>query len=402
MQEFSSLQYLMIDIANNFGLDKLSWDERIQWTKDNICCKADIQKHMSKADSPAQFYAGANEYIKYLENPEYESGYGISLDATSSGSQWLSVLTGDEISAKLCNVLNVGTRMDCYTAIYKKFEQIVGKNPTITRDKVKKAIMTINYGSKATPKELFGEENMDIFEDLMSKEMPLAWELNNILVDMWMADVINYGWVMPDNFHVNIDVKKKIKHQFNFRGTTYEVIQEIVSENPYGRAYSANTAHSLDSLAAREIVALAMYNPEQIVKIKSLLNQKKKKTSLSLNDNKLVLTLVQLYKASGFLSARILDHINEDNIAIVPEEPLKELLDNIPEEPFEVICIHDSFRVLPKYGNDIRRLYILQLAKVARSNMLSFILSQLFKTEIKINKGNLDWKEVLQSEYALS
>ena len=134
--------------------------------------------------------------------------------------------------------------MDCYTAIYKKFEQIVGKNPTITRDKVKKAIMTINYGSKATPKELFGEEHMDIFEALMAKEMPLAWELNNNLVDMWMPDATNYGWVMPDNFHVSIDVKKKIKHEFNFRGTNYEVIQEIVSENPYGRAYSANIAHS--------------------------------------------------------------------------------------------------------------------------------------------------------------
>lgn len=158
----------------------------------------------------------------------------------------------------------------------------------------------------------------------------------------------------------------------------------------------------LDSLAAREIVALAMYNPEQITKIKSFLNQKKK-TSLSLNeDNKLILTLVQLYKDSGFLSARILDHINKENIAIIPEEPLKELLDNIPKEPFEVSVIHDSFRVLPKYGNDIRRLYILQLAKVARSNLLQFILSQLFKTEIKINKGNLNWKEVLNSEYALS
>lgn len=402
MQKFSSLEYLMIDIANNYGLDKLIWDKRIEWTKNNVHTSADIQKHMNKADSPAQFYAGANEYLKYLEDPEYESGYGISLDSTSSGSQWLSVLTGDDASAKLCNVLNIGTRVDCYTAIYKKLEKIIGKNPLITRDKIKKAIMTVNYGSKATPRELFGEEYMDIFEDLMSKEMPLAWELNNALVNMWMPDVTNYGWVMPDNFHVSVDVKKKIKHEFNFRGTNYEVIQEIVSENPYGRAFGANICHSCDSLAAREIAALAMYNPEQINKIRSLLNQKKKK-SLSLNkDNKLVIALVQLYKASGFLSARILDHINEENISVIPEEPLIELLDNIPKEPFEVCIIHDAFKVLPKYGNDVRRLYILQLAKTARSNILSFILSQLFKTEIEINKGKLDWKEVLNSEYALS
>ena len=32
MQEFTGLQYLMIDIASHFGLDKKDWNVRLEWT----------------------------------------------------------------------------------------------------------------------------------------------------------------------------------------------------------------------------------------------------------------------------------------------------------------------------------------------------------------------------------
>ena len=35
MTQFTGLQYLMIDVANNFGLSKKDWSERLDWFKAN-------------------------------------------------------------------------------------------------------------------------------------------------------------------------------------------------------------------------------------------------------------------------------------------------------------------------------------------------------------------------------
>ena len=36
MKEFSGWEYLLIDLANQFVLDKLVFEERIQWATDNL------------------------------------------------------------------------------------------------------------------------------------------------------------------------------------------------------------------------------------------------------------------------------------------------------------------------------------------------------------------------------
>lgn len=160
----------------------------------------------------------------------------------------------------------------------------------------------------------------------------------------------------------------------------------------------------VDSLMMREICTMAMYNPEQIAKIKALLNQKViDKEPANKKNLDMVKILVQRYKDSGFLSARILNYIDSCSFVLVPREPLEELINNLPARPFEVVGIHDCYRVLPNYGNDIRRLYIYQLYKLGRSNLLEFILTQLLGTRITINKGDPNmYKEILDSEYALS
>jgi hypothetical protein len=80
MQRFSPREYLKIDIANSYGLDKKTWDERIAWFDEN---EEQLDKLLPKAEEPALFYAGIQAYRDVQAG--LPIGYPISLDATASG-----------------------------------------------------------------------------------------------------------------------------------------------------------------------------------------------------------------------------------------------------------------------------------------------------------------------------
>lgn len=397
MQEFTPLQYLQIDIANLAGKDKLCWDDRLLWFKEN---EHDLLSFTEKADKPHQYYAAVLNY------PQVAAGavnyHPIALDATSSGTQILSCLICDIQAAAYCNVLNVGYRRDAYTDLYKLLSDEIGENPMITRENLKQAIMTSLYGSKQTPEELFGVYSVNFYK-LMGRECPLIWQVNEFLTNNWNENVDRYGWVMPDNFYVDIKVHNQREINFKFCGSDFTSTVQVNAPNKYGRAYSANLTHSVDSLVVREITALAMHNPKQIAKIRALLDGKYINEAINEKDNELVEILANRAKATDFLSARVLDHLNSENIKLVNEQDLRDLLALVPAKPFECLVVHDSFHVLPNYGNDIRKLYIAQLSKIAKSRLLQFILDQMPVPKITVYKGDPNmWKDILDSEYALS
>ena len=135
MQQFSGKEYLKIDIANNFGFDKLTWDQRINWFDVN---EYQLESIVDRADEPALFYAGVKAYRDVQAGRPI--GYMVSLDATSSGLQLLAALTGDRQAAELCNVVDTGTREDAYTLIYDEMIRRTGGQAKISRDDTKEAI----------------------------------------------------------------------------------------------------------------------------------------------------------------------------------------------------------------------------------------------------------------------
>ncbi|MFR7882343.1 MAG: DNA-directed RNA polymerase [Christensenellales bacterium] len=66
MQEFTGLVYLLIDIANNYGLDKKSWRERIQWTREHM---DELESHLKEAEEPALYYASVKA-LRQAQNNE--------------------------------------------------------------------------------------------------------------------------------------------------------------------------------------------------------------------------------------------------------------------------------------------------------------------------------------------
>lgn len=145
MQKFTGKQYLMIDIANSFGLDKETWDVRLQWFTDNIqAILAAPFDWMQRAEEPAQFLAGINAYEKFLHG--HKTGYMCGLDATASGIQLLSVLSGCVQSAEQCNVVNTGKREDAYTNVHAHMVQLLSSQSHHTRKAVKQAVNAIHGG----------------------------------------------------------------------------------------------------------------------------------------------------------------------------------------------------------------------------------------------------------------
>jgi hypothetical protein len=408
MQEFTASQYLMIDIANNFGLDKLTWNERLDWFNDN---KNNLHNLVQEADEPALFYAGIKAYEDYLA--KRPSGYMISLDATASGMQLLACLTGDRSAAKLCNVIldfsdkAVAQRMDGYTVIYNLMLSVLGEKSKIKRDDVKKAIMTALYGSQAQPKEIFGEGPLlDLFYEIMQYVAPAAWDLNEAMVNFWNPEALSNDWVLPDNFHVKCKVMNTFTEKVHFLNEPFDVFFKENAPTETGRSLGPNMVHSIDGMVVREITRRCDYDPARLLFVKGLLELPVKgqtvERSLTYND-KLVATLWNHYEQSGYLSARIVDHLNADNIHLVDVAVIRELLNSFAKKPFKVIAVHDCFRVHPNYGNEIRRQYNMQLHLIGKSKMLDYILSQITGREIKTEKLDPTMAdEILNAEYALS
>lgn len=400
-QQFTGKQYLQMDIANHFGLDKEDWDVRLAWFDKN---KDVLDGLLKQAEVPAQYFAAVAAWHDVQAGKPI--GYPIALDATASGMQILACLTGDRRAAQLCNVVNMGRRMDAYTEVYKYMLMKAGAQGRVTRDMVKTGVMTSLYNSEAEPKRVFGTGILlTKFYETMEEELPAVWELNQYYKAIWDCTRSTYEWVLPDNFHVVCKVTDYVNEKVLFLGEHFDVVTKVHGPTAEGRSLSANTTHSIDGMIVREIGRRCNYNPRKVAKLKELLND----DNLWLDsadtdeDTELLLVLLERYKASGYLSARILDCIHNGNAHMVPWDATMALINSLPAKPFEVFSIHDCFRCLPTYGNDLRKQYALQLHLIAKSHMLSDLLSQLMGHEVTIQKLDPSLADdILKSEYALS
>ena len=337
MDLFDARTYLKIDIANSAGFDKLTWQERIDWFDQN---QANLLPLMAQAEDPALYFAGITAWSDVLQGSPI--GYTISLDATSSGLQLLAVLTGDRKAAEICNVVDTGKRRDAYTEVYKHMLGKTGDTSKIKREDTKAAIMTALYGSTAMPKRVFGEgELLAHFEDSMGELTPGCWELNKAFLALWDPTATAYSWVLPDNFHVHVKVMDSVVETVHFLNEPFDVISKVNAPVEQGRSLGANTIHSLDGMIVREMTRRCNYNPKRVEALFGWLNTGHAGTRFECPDDEMVQILWGHYQKSGYLSARILDHLLPENLGHVDPATILELLETLPEKPFKVLSIHD-------------------------------------------------------------
>lgn len=386
MELLNPLQYLAIDVANNADI-KGSWKQRLYWFRRN---EHRLEKVSGDPLYQAAVHAYRNRNGKYL----------IGLDAQASGIQMLAILTHDEKAIFHCG-LDSQSYKDIYTELFKKMKL----SSEITRKDAKKALMTHCFGSELNPqRRLKTDENLLEFYRVLNEEIPKVSDfIKASLTVMWNPKASSYQWTMPDGFNVDLKVMVPINTTIKFKDKDWKVQFEINEPSKQGRELPSAITHSTDALVMREMIRRCNFPTEKKQYIQRLIY--KEFNTLDVypsEDNTEVERLWNLYIDSGFLSVKILNHINGANINLIDRSVILELLNSLPTESFHVSPIHDCFYIHPKYGNDLRKQYNQVLKQLWDSNLLAHILKHI---DVSISKDSINksiGSKILNCNYSLT
>lgn len=365
MDKLTDYEWRLVDIANHAKV-KGTFKKRIKW----------VEKYMHKLESMRDDPLYLSSVNALRTNQE---DFPVRVDASASGLACIAILTHCKQSLKLNGLLNNGYQ-DVYTNIYN----LTNFKESFTRDKVKKAIMTSCYGSKATPLSLFKtEENLGHYYETLMNHVPGVYQFIDYTINkLWNPDAYSYNYRMPDGYKVKAKVISYREEYVNINGKNYPVLSKVNEPTPTGRLIPSMITHSTDSLIARELTYRCNYDKELIKYVtKILYTQFSHSEVYNTEDNEVVAQIWNDYLDSGFLSAKILYHINGANINLIDRTKILELIQSLPNKPFYILPLHDEFACRANYVNDMRTQYNSILRDIWNSNLLAHIINQFTHLE---------------------
>lgn len=162
------LRWLKIHLANLYGFDKASFEERRKFTEDHLSeildsatNPLDGKRWWLQADDPWQCLATCMELNNALKEPDparFISRLPIHQDGTCNGLQHYAALGGDVVGAKQVNLEPGDRPSDIYTGVAEMIKAEVADeavrgheiaamlNGRLTRKVVKQTVMTNVYG----------------------------------------------------------------------------------------------------------------------------------------------------------------------------------------------------------------------------------------------------------------
>jgi len=118
------IQWLMIHGANTAGVDKVPFDERKQWVRENeatilLCASDPLQNtEWMSMDSPFCFLAFCFEWAGVVKDGAgHRSALPIAFDGSCSGIQHFSAMLRDETGGRAVNLLPSPTVQDIYRLV---------------------------------------------------------------------------------------------------------------------------------------------------------------------------------------------------------------------------------------------------------------------------------------------
>jgi len=254
MQTFTGTEYLKIDVANCFGLDKETWANRLAWVATN---EANLEALDGSADAPI-LYRKAVRALRTVQRGE-PTNHVMGLDATASGLQIMAALSGCFNTAESVNLINTGKREDVYGALAQYMSSLPGIR--VDRARLKKPIMTVFYGSTEQPKSVFGEgPELVAFYKALQEKLTGAYGLMGLFQSYWQPTAEYHSWKLPDGHIAKVPVTQTIEKsleidemdhmRFAYRAT-------MLCPKAQSRALAANIVHSIDGWVVRQMVKAA-------------------------------------------------------------------------------------------------------------------------------------------------
>ncbi len=174
----SGVEWLAIHGANSFGIDKVPFEERIEWVGAHermiLACAADPlgNREWMAADSPFVFLAFCFEWAAAMDSGDaaaFESSLPVGVDGSCNGLQHFSAMLRDPVGGAAVNLVPDTTPHDVYgevlAAVRFRLEMLAAETPAqnpddehhlrakawlasglLVRDLVKRPTMTLPYG----------------------------------------------------------------------------------------------------------------------------------------------------------------------------------------------------------------------------------------------------------------
>ena len=265
----SGLRYLKIDIANAFGLDKQSYEDRINFV-DSFSIER-IKEEEFLADSPYEYRNAVEQLSNHYNGLPVE--HITYLDCTNQALQLYAVLTSCKDTAYLCNISSGNELTDAYGVLAIAMNEITGLD-IFDRNNCKKALMTTLYGKMDGESEIIkyfiengvvyqdqitDEELANAFQKAMRAIAPHAMRAMDVLQSLNCADIDTYYWTMPDGFKVKYDVKSTQKLEISCKTKSgvkfhFDRDVQVYKGSEFNRGMSPNVIHSVDGYVAREMI----------------------------------------------------------------------------------------------------------------------------------------------------
>jgi len=300
----NGVKWLQIHGANTYGVDKVSFEKRLEWIQQNT---TDIQRvanlsnplndeWLLKADKPFEFLAFCYEYDAYLQDPHnFESSLPVAVDGSNNGFQHIAALLRDTEGAKKVNVLPndtdepadiykevaIVTKQLLETALQKDNklqdfqEEIKILLVHIDRSFVKKGVMTDSYGAGTKTKAEQLHEKLETLPIEQTKIKPLSLEVakyldkaidtiapSSALYKKWINTIGTSISKLPQEIvwhtpFINFEVRqykyktitKRIVSTFEGKKNTIQIHEETdeIDAKEQARGIAPNFIHSLDA-----------------------------------------------------------------------------------------------------------------------------------------------------------